>query len=292
VKHLLSFDFEEWFHIIQGSELRHGEWSALTPRIEAMTDQLLEFLSVRKVKATFFVLGWVAEKYPHLIARVARENHEIGCHSHLHRPVWSMKPEEFAADLRQSLDVIGEACGRRPKIFRAPGFSIDARALWAFDILSAEGIELDSSVYPGRHNHGGLPAAPITPFLLKTSSGALIREFPISTFSMLGRRMTFSGGGFFRLLPLTLQRNRFSAFNKAGDPVITYFHPRDFDTELPRSDFGWLREWKNNVNVAGAFSKLSSLMEEFEMGTLTDVNGSVDWAARPTLGTSELTSTR
>lgn len=280
MKHLLSFDLEEWFHTFSNDAV--DEWDGFAPRIEIMTDRLLGFLKARNARATFFVLGWVAEKYPHLIARLVREGHEVGCHSHLHRPVWSMAPDEFAHDLRLSLAAIAAAGGTRPRIFRAPGFSIDARALWAFDILAGEGIELDSSVYPGRHSYGGIPTAPLTPFVVKTSSGALIREFPVSTCSILGQRMTFSGGGYFRLLPLALQKNRFRAFDQAGDPVITYFHPRDFDQQIPKSDFGWLREFKNNLNVSGALGKLSVLMGEFEMSTLSEVDRSVNWGQKPT----------
>ena len=290
MKHLLSFDFEEWFHIIQNDsvEPRAEEWNTLAPRIEVMTGKLLDFLRKRNAKATFFILGWVAEKYPGLVASLAREGHEIGCHSHLHRPVWSLSPEEFAKDLRRALAAITQASGVRPRIFRAPGFSIDARALWAFDVLAAEGIELDSSIYPGRHNHGGIPSAPSSPFVLKTTSGATIREFPISTFSFLGKNVTFSGGGYFRLLPLFFQRGRYQASSRAGNPVITYFHPRDFDTEIPDSGLGWARELKSNLNVAGAFGKLSALLDEFEMDTLSEVNKSVDWSRRPALTPAEL----
>lgn len=290
MKHLLSFDFEEWFHIIQNdaTEARPAEWSRLTPRIEVMTDKLLAFLRERNARATFFVLGWVAEKYPHLVASIAKDGHEIGCHSHLHRPVWSLSPGTFAEDLRVSLDAIAAAAGSRPRIFRAPGFSIDTRAPWAFDALAREGIELDSSIYPGRHNHGGIPSAPKRPFLLRTGSGAVIREFPISTASFLGKRVTFSGGGYFRLLPLPIQRNRFHAFQKDGSPVITYFHPRDFDTEIPDSGLGWLRELKSNVNVSGALGKLATLLGEFEMRPLSEVNASLDWKNAPVFTPAEL----
>jgi polysaccharide deacetylase family protein (PEP-CTERM system associated) len=290
VKHLLSFDFEEWFHIIQNdaAEARPAEWDKLAPRIEEMTSKLLDFLRARNARATFFVLGWVATKYPRLVENLAREGHEIGCHSNLHRPVWSLRPEEFTRDLRASLDAIASAAGKRPRLFRAPGFSIDTRALWAFDAMAKEGIELDSSVFPGLHDHGGIPGAPQGPFRIRTGSGALLREFPISTMSLLGRRITFSGGGYFRILPLRVQKSRFGEFDRAGNPVITYFHPRDFDTQIPPSGLGWVRELKSNINVAGAFAKLSALLGHFEMGTLTEVDAALDWNSRPVFAPEEL----
>jgi polysaccharide deacetylase family protein (PEP-CTERM system associated) len=290
VKHLLSFDLEEWFHIIDNDAkaVRPETWESRPRRIEVMTDKLLRFLRERKAKATFFSLGWVAEKYPHLLARIAADGHEVGCHSQLHRPVWSLSPEAFAEDLRVALDAIEKACGVRPKAFRAPGFSIDGRALWAFDALAREGIELDSSIYPGRHNHGGIPGAPARPFRIRTSSGAVIREFPISTCSLLGKRVTFSGGGYFRILPLALQRRRFRDFDREGNPVVTYFHPRDFDTEIPDSGLGWLRELKSKINVGGAFSKLSTLIGEFEMAPLSGVDASVNWQVAESYSPEEL----
>lgn len=285
MKHLLSFDLEDWFHIICNEEPTANlqAWDTLPPRIEVMTGKLLDFLRARKLHATFFVLGWVAEKYPHLLTTLVQEGHEIACHSHRHRPVWSMTPDEFAADLQQALDAIEKACGIRPTQYRAPGFSIDARALWAFDILAAQGITHDSSVYPGGHSHGGLPHAPQTPFILETTAGPQIKEFPISTLGLLGRRLTFSGGGYFRLLPLPLQRNRFTAFDRAGQPVVTYFHPRDFDTAIPENNLGRLRRFKNNINVGSALEKLGLLADQFSFAPLAEVSAAVDWAKQPRL---------
>ncbi len=229
--HIITFDIEDWFHVLDNPDTNNIEqWKAFPSRLESGVNKLLGFCDQAGVKATFFILGWVAERAPDVIAEIARRGHEIACHSYRHQLVYTQTAGEFERDLVTALERIEAATGIRPNAYRAPGFSITARSVWAFDILARNGIKIDGSIFPAPRAHGGLPSFPAGgPCLLETDNSRQLKIFPMSFGHVLGRRIVFSGGGYFRVLPYAALKRGF----ERASYVMTYFHPRDFDPEQP-----------------------------------------------------------
>jgi len=287
---ILTFDVEDWFHILDNDETRDVDaWRTFPSRIESGVERILNYCDRAQQTATFFILGWMAEVAPGVMAEIARRGHEIGCHSYRHQLVYSQTPQEFEGDLRRALDHIEAATGARPRSYRAPGFSITPDCLWAFDILAASGIEVDASVFPAPRAHGGLPGFPEgRPCRLETLSGREMRMFPMSYGTVLGRRLVFSGGGYFRLLPYPALRRGFAG----SDYVMTYFHPRDFDPEQPMvPGLSRARRFKSYVGLAGALGKLERLTAEDGFVSMGQAEAAIDWADTPRVACSDVAET-
>lgn len=275
--HILTFDIEEWFHILDNPDTSDIEqWNTFPSRLESGVLRLLDFCDKAGVQATFFILGWVAERAPDVIAEIARRGHEIACHSYRHQLVYKQSPAEFESDLIMALDRIEAATGIRPNSYRAPGFSITVQSAWAFDILARNGIEFDGSVFPAPRAHGGLPTFPAEePCILQTDAGHDLKVFPMSYGTILGRRIVFSGGGYFRLLPHAALKLGFSR----SDYVMTYFHPRDFDPDQPMvPGLGLARRFKSYVGLNGALNKLERLAARSSFVSVGTAASTVDWA--------------
>ena len=198
---ILTFDIEEWFHLLDYDATRdETEWDRYEVRIYENVERILNLLEETNSQATFFIIGWVAKKYPDLIKKIA-ERYEIGSHTMTHHLVWQQTPQEFRTDVETSVKMLEDLTGKKMTTFRAPGFSIHETETWAFDILAELGIETDCSIFPASHAHGGVPSygAPV-PGLLKHGE-TIMREFPISMKTILGRELIFSGGGYFRFFP-------------------------------------------------------------------------------------------
>src|SRR5574337_336558 len=188
MKNGLTIDLEDYFHVsAYADRVRVEDWSLRASRVEQNTAKILALLDSAGSRATFFILGWVAEKHPQLIRKIADAGHEIGCHSHLHRLVYRMTPQEFFEDTHRAKQAIEDASGKAVRGYRAPSFSITQDALWAFDILAQLGFAYDSSIYPVAHPNYGMPRAPRFPFLVRTPHGCLT-EFPMPTLELGGRR--------------------------------------------------------------------------------------------------------
>lgn len=272
---ILTFDIEEWFHLLDIEAVNSVDcWNNYEVRIHKNTDRIIELLHKCKQKATFFCLGWVAEKYPRVISALDREGYEIGSHTNYHQLAYRLSPGQFREDLRKSIDTLESITGKKIRSFRVPGFSITTENLWAFEIIAECGIENDSSVFPASRGHGGLKDFAATkPVIIHTSSGE-IREFPINTFSFLGKRIVFSGGGYFRLFPYSLIHWLISR----SDYVMSYFHPRDFDTHqplLPGLPLG--RRFKSYVGLKNAYSKLKKILEYFQFTDISGAKALIDW---------------
>jgi polysaccharide deacetylase family protein (PEP-CTERM system associated) len=281
--HCLSIDLEDWFHFLDVEETACVEqWQSFEGRVEQMTLPLLDFFDKHGQKATFFVLGWIAERYPDLVLEVARRGHEVACHSYAHPLIYKLSPNEFERDLVKALECIFKACGVQARAFRAPGFSINARSLWAFDLLSKHGIEVDSSIFPALRSHGGLPTAPARPFLVQTAYGPLT-ELPISCIEILGKRLIFSGGGYFRLCPAWFVKRAFARAERLNEPVMTYFHPRDFFSNQPQLAMSAIRRFRANINLSKSFTKLGTLFQNFRFGTVTAYTAQLHAADLPSV---------
>ena len=286
--HLLSVDLEEWFHILEyfsNNSLEH--WNSFESRIHESTEQLLVLFENKQVKATFFSLGWIAQKYPDLIERIAKTGHEIGCHSSEHSLVHTMTPNQFEKDIAKALDRLRSLSGQPVTAFRAPGFSITKKCLWAFDILARNGITVDSSVFPATRAHGGMPGAPDKPFIIETFSGC-IKELPISTFKWFRKRMAFSGGGYLRLFPYCIHETLFNHAIRRNKSIILYLHPRDIDKGQPKFKLPPLRLLKSYINIRTTYKKTERMLHRYTFGCIGDVVNYIDWDSAEKLNLDSL----
>jgi polysaccharide deacetylase family protein (PEP-CTERM system associated) len=247
-----------------------ADWDRFESRIVASTDTILEILEAASVRATFFILGWVAERQPGLVRTISAAGHEIGCHSYWHRLVYEQTPQAFREDLRRVRGVLQDLVGRPVVAYRAPSFSITRRSLWALDILIEEGFRYDSSIYPTLHDRYGIAGAPLAPHRLVRPAGE-IREFPMPVYRGLGYPLPVGGGGYFRLYPYAVTRTGLRAINAAGRPVAVYVHPWEFDPGQPRLAPGRLKAFRHYVNLHRTERRLARLLRDFAFGTLGEV---------------------
>ena len=272
---ILTFDIEEWFHILDNvSTKAETQWDRYEQRLDQNMERIFRILDDRDLKATFFCLGWVARKFPLVVREIVERGHELATHSDRHQLAYEQTPSEFRADLEQSIKCLEQTAGVTIRAYRAPGFSLKRENSWAFEELVAAGIEVDCSVFPAARAHGGFAGfGEETPTLVKTASGFL-REFPINTHRILGQRIIFSGGGYFRLLPSALIHR----FTKQSDYVMTYFHPRDFDADQPViRELSLPRRFKSYFGLKGAQLKLEKLLDAFTFVSLEAAEQQVDW---------------
>lgn len=272
---ILTFDIEDWFHILDNPHTKGpSEWSKFESRLEPNMDIIFSILSDNNLKATFFVVGWIAKKYPEQIKRIVDAGHEIGTHTHLHQLVYEQTPKEFEEDLKKSIGTLEDISGKKVKYFRAPGFSITAENPWAFEILLNNGIEIDSSVFPASRSHGGFQQFKATKPSIIDYKGMQIKEFPINTHRVFGRDIIFSGGGYFRLLPY----QNIKKFTERSNYVMTYFHPRDFDPNQPMvPGLNSIRKFKSYYGLKNTEYKLRNWLKDFDFIDMNQANKLIDW---------------
>lgn len=270
----LSFDIEDWFHMVEIDAVADPRtWPDLDSLVEPYTEWIVQTVTEAKVRATFFMLGWIAVRYPKLVKLIADNGHELGTHSFWHRKVYSLTPETFRQDMAESIDAIESAGGRKVIGFRAPSFSITRGAEWAFDVLHDLGLKYDASLFPARRGHGGYPC-PVEPHAFTGApSGRPMPELPMSVMRVAGIRVPFSGGGYMRLLPQSLIRRGFRQLNRRGLPAVVYLHPRDFAPDCPRVPMPPHRRFKCYVGLAGTKDKLRMLLRYYRFDTCAAVLG-------------------
>lgn len=278
---VLTVDLEDWFHLLDhpGAD-DPATWGAMPSRLASNTSNLLAVLDRAGVRATFFVLGWVARQHPSVLRSIVAAGHELGCHSDVHTLVDRMSPAQFREDLRRVRASIEEVAGVGVRSYRAPGFSITPEVSWAFDVLASEGFEYDCSVFPGSHAHGGMRGGvPSGPHRVRTAQGEVL-EFPVSTCRVLGRDLAIAGGGYFRLLPGAVVK----ALARRSPYLMTYFHPRDFDPGQPvLPGLSMARRARAYVGLRGALRKLESLLRLGGFHSVSEAARLVSWAERPTI---------
>jgi polysaccharide deacetylase family protein (PEP-CTERM system associated) len=270
VLNALTIDVEEYFQVsgFEGIVPRH-QWDSIPTRVGPPTERLLEMLATAGVRATFFVLGWLAERQPSLVRAIHAAGHEVATHGYAHRLVYTQSPAEFRADLRRSITAIEDAIGERVDAYRAPSFSITAQSQWALDVLIDEGITLDSSIYPVRHDRYGIPGAPVSPYRFGRSGGSLW-EFPPPVTRTWGLNLPVGGGGYFRLLPYAVTRWGLQRINAEGRPFAVYLHPWEFDPDQPRITCGWRQRFRHYVGLEKTESRLAQMLTEFRFDTLRE----------------------
>jgi peptidoglycan-N-acetylglucosamine deacetylase len=270
---ILSFDIEDWFHIFDSAYCNKPEkWKTLPSSVEKNTSWTLDFLEENKLRATFFCLGWVAEKHPSLIKKISDLGHEVAAHSYLHNKVYESDPQTFRKDTERVIKNLQDITGKSIDTYRAPGFSLNKNTLWAFEILHELGIKIDSSLKSNLHM--GFPGRiPSEPFLLK-HNGYSIKEFPIRTFNFLGDHIVYSGSGYFRLWPYWFVKNRF----KTSHYEMVYFHPRDFDSSIHKMFNGnpYL-QLRYRVGTSRSRKKMKYFVSDFDFLTIHEADKKIDW---------------
>jgi succinoglycan biosynthesis protein ExoA len=265
----LTFDIEEYFQVTGfAGQIEPTHWDLYEPRAERSTDELLDRLAAADIRATFFILGWVARRCPGLVRRIAAAGHEVASHGYWHQLVTTQTRDEFRADVRAAKAVLENAVGRPVVGYRAPSFSIAPNCDWAFQVLVDEGYEFDSSVAAGRRNSCGHLAPDGRPFVMTTPAGSL-REYPLPTIRRFGRSIPVGGGGYFRLMPYALTRRALGQLNAAGDPACVYLHPWEFDPDQPRLRVPAGKAFRHRVNLHRTQPKLERLLGDFRFDTMT-----------------------
>jgi polysaccharide deacetylase family protein (PEP-CTERM system associated) len=272
VKNALSFDLEDYFQVSAfaaggGSE----RWAGRQSRLHSATAKLLGILAAHDCKATFFILGWVAEHYPEIVREIAREGHEIACHSHEHRRIFQMSRAEFRGDTIRAKSFLEDVSGSKIIGYRAPSFSITEDSFWAVEILAELGFGYDSSIFPIRHPNYGMPRAPRVPFRICTASGPIV-EFPMPTVAVGQHRAPFGGGAYLRLLPYGYTRWAIRYVNQEEhQPVCLYLHPWELDVDQPRMSGSMTSRLRHYVGLRSAERKLRQLLRDFRFLPLNNL---------------------
>jgi len=271
MKNALTIDVEDWFCANNISLIigRHN-WGKCESRIEKNMEFILNTIDKHNIKATFFFLGWIAERFPNIVRGIDIRGHEIGTHSYSHLLLTSLTPKEFNEDLVKSIDVIRQITQSPILGFRAPSFTITKKTIWALDTLAENNIKYDSSVFPvGFHPDYGMPDAPLSPYKITER----IIEFPLSCVEVFGKRVPVSGGAYFRLLPYSVIRMGLKKINKQNNPFVFYIHPWEFDPEQPRVNLPLMRKIRHYHNLDKAKKRFIQLIEEFEFAPMKEVLG-------------------
>ncbi|MGH7797284.1 MAG: XrtA system polysaccharide deacetylase [Candidatus Binatia bacterium] len=273
VVNALTFDVEDYYHVEAfQAVIRREDWDGYEPRVHNSTLKILDLLARHNIQATFFILGWVAEHTPGVVKEIQAAGHEIGSHGYNHQLIYQQTPEEFAADLRRSLEIIEGITGRKVLGFRAPSFSVTKRSLWAIEILQSFGLAYDSSIFPILHDIYGIPDAPRHPYQIAEG----FWEFPMTTVQVLGKNIPIGGGAYFRVFPYWWTRWGIRQANSNGDPAVVYLHPWELDPGHPDIKTSPLNHFRHYANLDKTQDRLAALCKDFRF---TSLHGLLDHVA-------------
>ena len=277
----MSCDVEDYFQVQAFfAHVDRADWPRQESRVERNTDRVLALFDAAGVKATFFTLGWVAERHPEVVRRIVAQGHELASHGMAHYRADAQSPEAFRADVTQAKRLLEDVGGVPVRGYRAASFSIGAGNQWAFDVLAEAGYAYSSSIYPVRHDIYGMPEAPRAPFRPRGAGGIL--EVPIATVRLLGRNLQAGGGGYFRLLPYGLSRWAIGRINRVERrPSVFYFHPWELDPEQPvMPGIGLKTRVRHYTNLDRMAGRLARLLGTFRWDRMDRVFLAEDMAAR------------
>jgi polysaccharide deacetylase family protein (PEP-CTERM system associated) len=270
ITNALTIDFEDWY---QGLEIPYSEWDGFEERIDKAADTLLNILDDADTRATFFMLGYVAEKHPDLVKRIEAAGHEIGTHGFSHTLIYTQQPEVFKEEMRRAIGFLEDLTGRKVLGHRAPFFSITKDSLWALDILGELGIKFDSSIFPVLNYRYGIADAPRFPYKIERN-GFEFMEFPVSTLKLPGFTMPISGGAYFRIYPYQVTKQAIRALNRAGHAATFYLHPWELDPDHPRVEVPRrIARMTHYFNLGATERRLRKLLRDFKMAPMGEVLG-------------------
>ncbi len=266
----LTIDVEDYYMVSAFADVvPFSAWGAYESRVEKSTSRILELLDGHGVKATFFTLGWVAERFPGLVRAIHTAGHEIGCHGYNHRLIYDLTPTEFREDVRKAKTILENIIGSPVIGYRAASYSIIKETLWALDVLIEEGFRYDSSIFPIHHDRYGMPGAERFSYMIKRPGG-MLKEFPPSTYRVLGQNIPIAGGGYLRLFPLQITKTAIRRINaREEQPVIVYLHPWEIDVDQPRVNGRRSSVLRHRINLHTTMPKLSTLLQEFSFRPLS-----------------------
>ena len=272
VVNAMSVDVEDYFHVsVFDGIVPRSQWAQMESRVCANTKRLLDLFDEFQVRSTFFVLGWVAERHPHLVKDIAARGHEVASHGYAHRLIYDQTPVTFRDDVRRAKGLLEDASGCRVSGYRAPSYSVTPRSLWALDILIEEGYGYDSSIFPIRHDRYGIPVSPREPFPIRRERGTLM-EVPGSTVRVGPLNLPIAGGGYFRLLPYEWTRWGIARLNaREQQAAVFYIHPWEIDPEQPRLEAGLLGRFRHYRNLDKTEARVRALLTEFRCGTVASL---------------------
>jgi polysaccharide deacetylase family protein (PEP-CTERM system associated) len=268
----LTIDVEDYFQVAALAEaVKSEDWHSMEYRVEANTNRLLELFEKHDTKATFFTLGWVAEKSPGLVRSIQQAGHEVASHGYSHQLIYNQTPEIFREETRRSKAILEDITGEAITGYRAASYSVTNQSRWALDILAEEGFTWDSSIFPIRHDRYGMPGTPRWPHTLTTDKGYKLAEFPLSTLKLPGYTLPIAGGGYFRLFPYWFSRWGLGSINRQGKPFVFYLHPWEVDPDQPRLDVKWFSRFRHYNNLDVCEQRLAKLLNHFSFTTMSNV---------------------
>lgn len=268
----LSFDVEEWFQAEAFAGLFPPErWDRQESRCAPQAARVLDILAGRGVRATFFILGLVAERHAGLVRAIAAAGHEVACHGFGHAMITKQSREEFSRDVARARGLLEKASGARVDGYRAPTFSVTEKTRWALEVLWEQGFAYDASIYPIRHDRYGIPASPRFPYVAVDRGGRRLWEYPGFTRRLAGMTLPAAGGGYLRLLPYAWTRSAVRAAHREGKPAAVFAHPWEFDPGLPDAPLPRLAHWRHYGGIAKNAAKLERLLDEFRFAPVGEV---------------------
>jgi polysaccharide deacetylase family protein (PEP-CTERM system associated) len=282
VLNAMTIDVEDYFQVSAFDRVvPRSAWETMESRVAKNTRRMLDLFDAHRVRATFFVLGWVAERHGTLVREIASRGHEVASHGYGHQLVYELTPDQFRTDVRRARRVLEDTVGQPVTGYRAPSYSITRRSLWALDVLVQEGYTFDSSIFPIRHDRYGIPDAPRHPHTIRLESGTLV-EVPPSTARLGTMTLPVAGGGYFRLLPYGWTRWGIARINdREKQPAIFYLHPWEIDADQPRMAVSGLTRVRHYRNLHQTETRLDRLLKDFTFGPLRSVlantPGEIDW---------------
>ena len=282
----MTVDVEDYFHVAAfENTINPEDWSQYETRVENNTQALLDLFQRKQLTATFFVLGWVAERYPELIKSISNAGHEIASHGYSHQIIYKQNQETFKQEAIRSKKLLEDIIQKPVTGYRAASYSITPKSLWALDILADAGYEWDSSIFPIHHDKYGIPNSPTSPYFIETMNGKLIKELPLTTAKYMGIKFPAAGGGYFRLFPYWLSRKLLEKASQQS-PAIFYLHPWEVDPEQPRvADASLLSKFRHYNNLNKCMQRLEELTDDFNF---TFVSDALDQFNGPVLSINDL----
>ena len=272
IQNALTIDVEDYFQVAALAEaVRREDWHSMEYRVEANTNRLLSLLDKHDTKATFFTLGWVAEKSPEMVRTIQKAGHEIASHGYSHQLIYNQTPDVFREETRRSKAILEDITGEAITGYRAASYSITNESRWALDILAEEGFVWDSSIFPVHHDRYGMPGTPRWPHRLTTDKGHTLAEFPLSTLKFPGYTLPIAGGGYFRLFPYWFSRWGLGSINRQGQPFVFYLHPWEVDPSQPRLDVKWFSRFRHYNNLDVCEARLDKLIGHFSFVPIGEV---------------------
>jgi len=268
-----TVDVEDYFHVSAfAKDIDPEQWDALPSRVESNTHRVLNLLDEHGHTATFFVLGWVAERYPALVREIAQRGHEVACHGYSHQLIFKQERQEFSDETLRAKSLLEDTVQTEVAGYRAASFSITKASLWAIDTLAEVGFRYDSSIYPVRHDVYGMQGTPLAPYILSGPDGGKLVEFPLSTASLLGVNLPASGGGYFRLFPYAMSRHLIERVHREQRPYVFYMHPWEIDVEQPRIEsHSFLSRFRHYNNIHRCEARLQRLLSEHSFDSMARV---------------------